>query len=198
MSFGVGRSQTRREARIHLKGGTVGKLVESTFVSLDGVIGNPQDWGPPYWDDEHADYARKLLWDADALLLGRRTYEVFAQAWPARAGANDYTDRINEMPKHVASRTLGETTWNASVLEGDTAEALAKLKERTNLLKFGSGELDRTLLEHNLVDEFHFWVFPVVVGGGDRLLDGLDTTHLKLVDAVTFGSGIVVHVVVPK
>lgn len=176
----------------------MGKLVESTFVSLDGVISNPQEWSPPYWDDEHAGYARKLLWDADALLLGRKTYESFAQAWPPRAGADEYTDRINGMPKLVASRTLTETTWNASVLDGETAEAVARLKEGTSLLKFGTGELDRTLLEHGLVDEFHFWIFPVVAGSGERLFDGFDTTHLKLVDVSTFGSGIAVHVLAPK
>lgn len=176
------------------------KLVESTFVTLDGVIENPQNWSPPYWDDEHSDYARKLLWDADALLLGRKTYEGFAQAWPPRAGADDYTDRINALPKHVASRTLTDTTWSATILDGDPAEAVAKLKQEPgeNLLKFGTGELDRTLLEHKLVDEFHFWVFPVLAGGGQRLIDGIDTTHLKLLDASTFESGIVVHVLAPK
>jgi dihydrofolate reductase len=176
------------------------RLVESTFVTLDGVIEDPQNWSPPYWDDEHAAYATKLLWAADALLLGRKTYEGFAQAWPSRAGANEYTDRINAMPKHVASRTLKETTWNASVLEGDTAEAVAKLKEQPgdNLLKFGTGELDRTLLENRLVDEFHFWVFPVLAGGGQRLIEGIDTTHLELLDTSRFASGIVVHVLALK
>jgi dihydrofolate reductase len=176
------------------------KLIETTFVTLNGSISNPQHWSPPYWDDEHSDYARRLLWDADALLLGRKTYEAFAEAWPLRAGADDYTDRINEMPKHVASRTLTETTWNASVLEGDTVEAIGKLKAEPggNLLKFGTGELDRTLLQHNLVDEFLFWFFPVLVGGGQRLLDGIDPTHLELLDTATFRSGIVVHVLGPK
>ena len=176
------------------------KLVESTFMTLDGVIENPQNWSPPYWDDEHSDYARKLLWDADALLLGRKTYEGFAQAWPPRAGSNDFADRMNEMPKHVASTTLKETTWNATVLDGHAADAVARLKEQPgdNLLKFGTGELDRALMENRLVDEFHFWVFPVVAGGGQRLLDGFDTTHLELLDAATFKSGIVVHVLGPK
>ena len=174
------------------------KLIESTFVSLDGVIESPQNWSPPYWDDEHAAYARKMLWDADALLLGRKTYEGFAQAWPTRPAGDEYTDRINAMPKHVASNTLTETTWNTSVLEGDTAEAVAKLKEGTNLLKFGTGELDRTLLEHGLVDEFHLWIFPVIAGSGARLFDGFDLTHLQLVDVSTFESGIVVHVLAQK
>jgi dihydrofolate reductase len=177
------------------------KLVESTFVSLDGVIENPQQWSPPYWDDEHAAYASKLLWDADALLLGRRTYEGFAEAWPPRAGANEFTDRINAMPKHVASRSLTETTWNASVLDGDAAEEVAKLKaEGVKLLKYGTGELDRALLENGLLDELHLWYFPVLAGGsGGRLgIEGIEMTHLELLDAVRFGSGIVVHVLGPK
>ena len=170
------------------------KLVESTFMTLDGVISRPQDWSPPYWDDEHTAYAGKLLDPADALLLGRDTYEGFAAAWPGRPG--EYADKINSMPKHVASRTLTETTWNASLIEGDVAEAVAALKEQDggDIVKYGTGELDRALVENQLVDEFHFWVFPVVVGKGDRLFDGLDLTSLKLVDTSRFESGIVVLV----
>ena len=170
------------------------KLVESTFMTLDGVISRPQDWSPPYWDDEHTAYAGKLLDPADALLLGRDTYEGFAAAWPGRPG--EYADKINSMPKHVASRTLTETTWNESLIEGDVAEAVAALKEQDggDIVKYGTGELDRALVENQLVDEFHFWVFPVVVGKGDRLFDGLDLTSLKLVDTSRFESGIVVLV----
>lgn len=170
------------------------KLVESTFMTLDGVISRPQDWSPPYWDDEHTAYAGKLLDPADALLLGRDTYEGFAAAWPGRPG--EYADKINAMPKHVASRTLTETTWNASIIEGDVAEAVEALKDQDggDIIKYGTGELDRALVENQLVDEFHFWVFPVVVGKGDRLFDGLDLTSLKLVDTSRFESGIVVLV----
>jgi dihydrofolate reductase len=170
------------------------KLVESTFMTLDGVISRPQDWSPPYWDDEHTGYAEKLLAPADAMLLGRDTYEAFAASWPGRPG--EYAEKINTMPKHVASRTLSETTWNASLIEGDTAAGIAALKEQEggDILKFGTGELDKTLIEHKLVDEFHFWVFPVVAGKGDRLLDGLDLTTLKLGDTSRFQSGIVVLV----
>jgi dihydrofolate reductase len=178
------------------------KLVESTFVSLDGSIENPQNWSPPYWDDEHRDYATKLLWDADALLLGRKTYEGFAQAWPPRAGADEFTDRMNAMPKYVASSTLqdGDMTWNATLLQGDTVDAIRRLKgeDGGTLLKFGTGELDRTLLENGLVDEYHFWYFPVLAGGGQRLIEGIETTHLELLDTARFKSGIVVHVLAPK
>lgn len=165
------------------------KLVESTFVTLDGVIGSPEKWSPPYWNEEHNEYASRLLFAADALLLGRATYEGFAQAWPTRSG-DPYTYRINSLPKYVASTTLEDPTWNATVLEGDVAEAVASLKELPgdNILKFGTGELDRTLLEHKLVDEYHFWMFPVLAGSGERLIEGIETTHLKLVDHSTFST----------
>ncbi len=175
------------------------KLVESTFMTLDGVIDNPQNWSPPYWDDEHNAYAQKLMAGADELLLGRKTYQGFAQAWPQRSG-DPYTDKINAMPKHVASRTLDELTWNARLLDGDAAEAVATLKEREgeNLLKFGTGEFSRTLLEHGLLDELHIWIFPVLAGGGQRLTDGIETTHLELVETTPFSSGIVVNTYAPK
>lgn len=175
------------------------KLVESTFVTLDGVIGDPQVWSPPYWDAEHTAYASKLMEPADALVLGRATYEGFAQAWPERSG-DPYTDKINAMPKHVASRSLTDATWNASIIEGDAVGGVAALKEGSggDLLKFGTGGFSRALIEADLIDELHLWVFPVVAGGGIRLLDGIDTTHLTLLDSTTFASGIVVHTLGPK
>lgn len=176
----------------------MGKLVESTFVSLDGVISNPQEWGPPYWDDEHIAYNRKLLFDAEAMLLGRVTYEGFAQAWPQRKG-DEFSDRFNAMPKYVASNTLKDATWNAQIISGDVGSEVAKLKDAgQNLVKYGTGTLDRTLMQHKLVDEFHWWHFPVAVGHGDRLLDGIEMTHLKLVDMTPFKSGIIVAVYAPK
>jgi dihydrofolate reductase len=175
------------------------KLVESTFMTLDGVISSPEKWSPPYWDDEHVSYASGLLFGSDALLLGRVTYEVFAEAWPSRSG-DDYTDRINRMPKYVASNTLQATKWNATRIEGDVAEEVAKLKQQPgqSILKFGTGEVDRTLMRHDLVDEFHFWLFPVTLGSGQRLFDGFDTRRLKLADTTTFKSGIVVLTYTPK
>lgn len=174
----------------------MGKLVESTFMALNGLITAPQEWSPPYWDDEHAAYATKLLSEADALLLGRRTYEGFVEAWPQRSG-DPYSERINAMPKYVASRTLQETTWNTTLLIGDAAEEVARLKGGQNLLKFGTGEVDRTLIPAGLVDELHVWVFPVLAAGGEPLLDGIETTHLKLVETTPFKSGIVVNTYAP-
>jgi dihydrofolate reductase len=179
----------------------VRKLVESTFVTLDGVIDDPQPqvWGHPYWDDEFFAYARRLLFASDALLLGRVTYEGFATSWPSRKG-DDFADRINALPKHVASRTLTETTWNATLIEGDVAAAVRDLKEQPgeDILKYGTGELDRTLMPASLVDELHLWVMPVIAGGGVRLLDGVDLTHLRRLGVTTFANGIVVLVYGPK
>ena len=103
--------------------------------------------------------------------------------WPTRP-SDPFTDRINALPKHVASRTLQQTDWNATLIEGDVAERVAELKRQPggDILKFGTGGLDRTLLEHGLIDELHLWVFPVIAGSGERLLDGIDTTHLKLLE----------------
>jgi dihydrofolate reductase len=185
------------------------KLIESTFVTLDGVISDtepstaphasPEKWGYLYWDDDFLKYAHNLLFGADALLLGRVTYEGFAASWPSRSG-DEYSDRINSMPKYVASTTLRETTWNATLLGRDVATEVAALKQQSgqNILKFGTGELDRTLMQHNLVDEFHFWLNPVAVGAGQRLFERIDTTHLHLADLTRFASGIVVLVYTPK
>jgi dihydrofolate reductase len=187
----------------------MGKLVETTFVTLDGVISDtepstaphasPERWGGPYWDDQHFGYARDLLFAADALLLGRRTYEGFADSWPKRSG-DEFSDKINGMPKYVASRTLTDATWNATILKADVAGQVADLKKQIggNILKYGTGELDRTLMERKLVDEFHFWVFPVFLGAGERLFNSFDPAHLKLVDTTKFDSGIVVLVYEPK
>ncbi len=175
------------------------KLVGSTFVTLDGVISDPQVWGPPYWDEEHFGYASALLDPADAMLLGRRTYEGFAAAWPQREG-DPFSDTMNAMPKHVASRTLTETTWNATVIPGDLVEGVRDLKARDGgtIIKYGTGEVDAALLEAGLLDELHLWVFPVVAGSGERLLPGIDLTHLRLTGTSVFRSGIVVHVLEPQ
>ena len=176
------------------------KLVESTFVSLDGVIGSPEKWSGAYWDDEHDQYARKLLFAADALLLGRETYEVFANSWPSRTG-DEYSDRINSLPKYVASTTLHDARWNATVIKGDVGDEVARLKQQPgqNILKFGTGELGRTLMRRNLIDEFHIWLFPIVVGSGTRLFEeGVTPTSMQLVDTTTLRSGIVILTYTPK
>jgi len=132
-------------------------------------------------------------------VVGAGDLRRFAEAWPSRTG-DEYSDRINSLPKHVASTTLQETGWNATLITGDVADEVAELKRQPgeNILKFGTGQLDRALIERDLVDEFHFWFFPIVAGSGERLLDGLDVTHLKLVNTTPFASGIVVLAYAPK
>ena len=177
------------------------KLVEATFVSLDGVVGSPEEWALRFWDDANKSWALSHLSEVDAFLLGRVTYEKFAASWSHIKG-DDYFDRINSLPKFVASRTLRETNWNATLIKGDVANEVSNLKNQSgkNIMKYGTGKLDRTLIQHNLIDEFHFSIFPVAVGRGQRLFDGIDTTHLrlKLTDTTTFSNGIVVLTYVPK
>ncbi|TDW84503.1 dihydrofolate reductase [Kribbella pratensis] len=176
------------------------KLIESTFVTLNGVIDEPQNWSPPYWDEEHMAYNQSLMEGVEGQVLGRVTYEGFADAWLSRAG-DPLADSFNAMPKWVASRTVTEWKWNAQPLEGDAAEAVRKLKESEggDLIKYGTGSFSKTLLENKLVDEYHFWIFPVVAEGATMFQGtGIDITHLDLLGTTTFKSGIVVHKLAPK
>jgi len=184
----------------------VRKLIESTHVSLGGEIGSPQAWALPYLSDEHHAYARNLLFSADALLLGRRTYEGLSAAYIKMAGEttdvpNDFIQRMNSIPKYVASKTLRETTWNARVIEGDVATFVASLKSEPggNIVKYGNGRLDATLMEHGLIDEFHLLVTPVAVGKGQHLFEAIDSApQLNRVGMTTFSNGVVILIYAPK
>lgn len=158
------------------------KLIESAFVSLDGVVESAEQWGFPYFNvEENRQHSLAKLMDCDAFLLGRSTFELLYAVGSVTTG-DPYFDRVGSMPKFVASTTLYEAPWNATVIGGDTAEEIAALKRQPgkSIIKYGNGDLDRTLLAHNLIDEFHLWIFPVVVGKGRRLFEGIDTSHLKL------------------
>jgi dihydrofolate reductase len=176
------------------------RLVESTYVSLDGMVAGDRFWGAQmqFQGDEHAAHAAKLLEPADALVLGKKTYEVFAESWPDREG--DIADRLNEMPKYVASRTLTDATWNSQVLEGDVVEAVARLKEGGDgtLLKYGTGPVSQALIEGGQLDELHLWLFPFIAGSGEGLLPGITTTHLDLAEVTEVGNGVVVLTYTPK
>jgi len=181
------------------------KLIESTHISLGGEIGSPQDWAIPYLNDEHNDYAKRLLFAADALLLGRLTYEGLSAAYPAMTGGdsgvpNDFIERMNSIPKFVASTTLRETTWNARVIEGDVASFVSHLKKQPggDIVKYGNGPLDATLMDHGLIDEFHLLVTPVAVGKGQHLFESIDNApSLKLVDVTRFSNGVLVLIYTP-
>lgn len=171
------------------------KIIVSEFVSLDGVIENPA-WTFPFIGDEQNQFKFAELKAADALLLGRVTYEGFAAAWPGMAvEAGEYGEMMNGYPKYVASKTLDSMEWNASPLGSDLAAELSALKQQPgrDILVFGSGKFLETLLRHDLIDEYRLMVYPVIVGQGQRLFgEGLDTTTLKLTDTKTFSTGVVV------
>jgi dihydrofolate reductase len=172
----------------------VRKIVESTLVSLDGVIERPDVWAGPLFDRENVEFAREKLRECDAFLFGRTSYEILAKKW-APIDDGGYLSTINRMPKYVASRTLKETTWNATLLAGDVAERLAELKRQPgkDIIKYGTTGLDSTLIRHGLLDELHVSIYPVVVGKGRRLFDGVDTSglRLELFDTRRFGNGAV-------
>jgi dihydrofolate reductase len=155
------------------------KLIESTLVSLDGVIESPDRWAP--FDQESVEFAMSNLDGYDAFVMGRVTYERLAANWAGVVG-NPYVDRLNAMPKHVASRTLRDPGWNATVLGPDVAEAITQLKQEPgkDLVKYGTSRLDDLLLREGLLDELHLWYVPVVVGHGQRLFEDVDTSSLDL------------------
>jgi dihydrofolate reductase len=169
----------------------MGKLIISTHITVDGVIGpNPGEWAILEGEGERFKYDQLLA--ADAFLLGRKVYEGLAAYWPTATDDTGFAERTNSLPKYVASRTLtGPLTWNASLVEGDLAEGVAglKRKHRGNLISFGCGELASELVRLDLVDEVHFWVDPAVWGVGDRPFHGA-RVRLYLVSATTFASGV--------
>jgi dihydrofolate reductase len=175
------------------------KLIESTHVALGGEIGST-DWAFPYLDDEHMRYATGLLTEADALLLGRRTYEGLSASYPAMA-SNPFVDRMNSIPKFVASKTLTETTWNATVIPGDVVDFVAELKRQPGgtIVKYGNGPLDRPLMASTLIDEFHLLLTPVAAGSGQHLFEEIHgAPQLSLADVRRFASGVLVLIYTPK
>lgn len=171
------------------------KIIVSSQSSMDMVIDNPQNFVFDYVNDEFMDYAREQLFKSDALIMGRLTYEVFAEAWSSRAGADDFADRMNSLPKYVASRTLKEPlAWNANLIKGDIVKEVAKLKEQDgkNILQYESGELTQTLLKHGLIDEFRLMVFPVAMGTGQRPFENIEKVPMKLLETKVFNTGAVI------
>lgn len=168
-------------------------VIASEYVTLDGVMEEPGAWSFPFWNDELAKYKYDELFASGALLLGRVTYQGFAAAWPTMTDTGDFGERMNSLPKFVASTTLDAVTWNASLITGDVAEEVTKLKQQPgqDLLIGGSGDLVHTLMQHNLIDEYRLLVHPIVLGSGKRLFtDGINTT-LRLVETKTFSSGVI-------
>lgn len=205
-----GLGSTNRGEPAHLPGvggAVVRKLKVTTFVTLDGVMqapGGPDEdrssgfthggWSAGYWDDQMGQIMAEFMGRPFELLLGRKTYEIFAAYWPR--STDPTADVLNSARKHVASRTLRSVDWNNSTLiKGDVATYVAELKKQSGpeIQVHGSGGLVQTLLKNDLVDEFHVWTFPVVLGSGKRLFaDGAIPAGLK-VDAVkTSTTGVVI------
>ncbi len=183
----------------------MGRIVVTEFISLDGVVEDPggsEDFKHGGWSFEYSrgDEGDRFKLDetmaSDALLLGRKTYEGFADAWPQRDG--EFADKFNNMPKYVVSSTLTEPEWtNSTVLDGDVADAVARLKEDHDgdIVVHGSVQLAQELLENDLVDELRLMVFPVVLGSGKQLWgETSDKKGLKLVDSKVVGDGVAILV----
>lgn len=174
---------------------TMRKIIVEAEISLDGGMGgeNPDFWKEtgPFRSADVGEYLNDLLFTPDALLMGRMTFEFFAQVWPARQGED--ADRINSMPKYVASRTLQEPlVWNGILIKGAVPEAISKLKQEPGkaLVQYGVGELTHTMLKAGLVDEFRILVYPFTFGEGPRLFDHMGIHALKLLETRTFSSGV--------
>ena len=187
------------------------KLVVSAFMTLDGVVEAPgfdehrsgrNAWALRVQTDEDQVFNKALAMSAEALLLGRRTWQIWAAFWPTMdSGDPELTDRMNTIPKYVVSRTLKRADWNnTTIISGDIPTQIQQLKAQPggDLLVYGSPDLVDELLRHDLIDEYRLMVYPVVLGSGKHLFrDRIDTHHLRLVDSRTFGSGVVLLTYVP-
>ena len=185
------------------------KIIASTFVTLDGVMqapGGPEEdptggfteggWSAPYWDGAMNQAMGETMSVPFDLLLGRKTYEIFAAHWP-HAGENPVTALFNKLTKYVVSRTLDQLDWvNSKLVKGDVAEAVGQLKaaDGANLQVHGSSVLLQTLIGARLIDEYRIWIFPLVLGHGKRLFEkGVPPTGLSLIDSKTSSTGVLLN-----
>ena len=186
----------------------MGRIVVTEFVSLDGVMEDPggaEGFEHGGWaflfnrGDESEKFKLDETLQSDALLLGRRTYEEFARAWPSREG--EFADKFNSMPKYVYSSTLNDPQWtNTTPIDGDLGDVVEKLKQEheRDVVVHGSTQLAQTLVEHNLIDELRLMVFPILLGKGKRLFGGTsDKKTLRLVESQVVGDGVVILTYAP-
>jgi dihydrofolate reductase len=199
-----------RDLRQHTTGGLdMRKLVVTTFMTLDGVMqapGGPEEdpdggfehggWSVGYWDERMGELALEIHLAAGGVLFGRKTYEILGSYWPRVGDDDPMAAKLNAVPKYVASRTLDTFEWaNSSLLDGDVPDAVGRLKAEDGdpLLVIGSSGLIQTLIQHDLVDTFKVWTFPVVLGEGKRLFgDGAIPAGLELNDIQTSTTGVTV------
>jgi dihydrofolate reductase len=167
-------------------------------MSLNGVIGNPQEWASEYFDDTAAAESLATLNSSHAMLMGRRTYEVFAEFWPQ--GTGEYAEKVNAMPKYVYSSTLASADWtNTTLVRDDVVEHVRALKEdaEDDLVVYGHGQLGHTLLEHGLLDELTVSIHPRLVGAGTLMFRDGASSRLDLLATRTRETGVVVATYAP-
>jgi dihydrofolate reductase len=176
----------------------MGKIVAVSYVTLDGVFEEPA-WSAPYFDQDLGNWQESNLLEADVMLLGRRTYEGFKEAWPKmEAETGEFGVKMNRMPKLVATTTLTEPEWNATFIEGDVADAVRELRDGPDhVLINGSGSLVNYLTRHNLIDEYRIMIYPVVVGEGRKLWDEGTKIALRQLGRFTTDTGVEVITYVP-
>src|SRR5437588_3741155 len=172
------------------------RLVATEYLSLDGVFEEPGHWSFPYFNEQAMQFKSRELDATDALLLGRKTYEGFAAAWPTMEGTGEFGVKMNSMPKYVVSSTLENPDWSGSVVvKGDLATEIGKLKAAPggDLLLSGSAQLFNGLREANLIDLYRFMVHPILLGKGARLFaDGSELTKVELTHHEVFDSGVAI------
>lgn len=174
------------------------KLIVTEFLTLDGMFEDPAP-PPGYPSPEIGKFKFEELFESGALLLGRVTYQGFARYWPTMKGTSDFADRMNSLPKFVATTTLKDLEWNATALAGDIVTAVKALKQQEgqNILVYGSGTLAQTLLNQHLVDELRLMVYPLVRGKGRRFFTGEDKLSLTLRRSRELGAGVVLLIYEP-
>ena len=172
------------------------RLVATEYLSLDGVFEEPGHWSGPWFKEDAGQFKWDELQASDAQLLGRKTYEGFAAAWPTMEGTGEFGVRMNTMPKYVVSSTLDKVEWPGSkLIKGDVMGEIRKLKKAPgkDLLLAGSGQLFNALMQENLIDVYRFMVHPVVLGEGRRLFAGEGSRRpLTLTDTKKLSTGILI------
>jgi dihydrofolate reductase len=174
------------------------KIINATYITLDGVIEGPHLWPSLGTRDERWEQIQTdLLLSCDGLLMGRRTYDGFAPVWPTRSG-DPMSDKINSMPKYVVSTTLKDPEWrNTQVIDGDVVAAITRLKESPaqDIVQYGFGTVSRLMLQHGLLDELRLWVHPLILGHGspsDLLFGAMPTVGFRLTGSTTLNHGIII------
>jgi dihydrofolate reductase len=201
MSFALLASNShRRTNHLQREERTMRKAIAALFVSLDGVVGSPEKWHLPYFNEEMGAAIGESMAESDALLMGRVNYEEWAEYWPNQSSdESGFADYMNNTPKYVVSTTLNDVEWNNSKLLGGDLSEVAKLKQEpgADITINGSPTLVRSLIREGLLDELRLMIHPVVVGEGKRLFEDGERGAFELADSRTFDTGVVYAIYKP-